>query len=87
MTELNPSRDALDDADQRIGCVLEHPGMSGWLKGALRSALDGDPVHTLNDLEILKLLLRARTDALLSRHFDRSGSCLGSPDQWPRLSR
>lgn len=73
MAELEPSGDALTNAEQRIAWVLAHSGMSVWLKDTLRTALDSDPVQVLSDLEMLKLLLAARADALLCEQLDPSG--------------
>jgi hypothetical protein len=56
-------------ADQ-ITFVLSHPGTSQWLKRTLSEALSRDPVHTLNDLEILNLILRKRLEQLIAN--DRS---------------
>ena len=44
--------------DQQIAWALAHPGTSEWLKQSLEAALDCDPVALLNELEILKRLLR-----------------------------
>lgn len=52
-----PSDDELREVEQRIEWVLADPGMSAWLKSALRTALDHDPVQILNDLEMLRILL------------------------------
>jgi len=52
-------------AEQRITWVLSHPGMSDWLKDALRAARDQEPIEVLNDVEILYLLLRQRSRALI----------------------
>lgn len=49
--------------EERIAWVLAHPHMSSWLKEALRSARERDPVELLNDLEILNLLLRTECEA------------------------
>jgi hypothetical protein len=43
--------------DERIAWVLAHPGMSPWLKAALKGATGCPPVEVQNDLEILNLLL------------------------------
>jgi hypothetical protein len=67
LAAFEPSGDELRDAEQRIAWVLEHPGMSSWLKNALRTALDCDPVQIVNDLEILRTLLPPRTDALVKK--------------------
>lgn len=55
----------LQVAEERIQWVLDHPGMSDWVKGALRTARDCNPVDVLNDLEILNTLLRLRAEALV----------------------
>jgi hypothetical protein len=65
------------DIDKPIAWVLEHRAMSCWLKDALRSALNRDPIDMLNDLEILSHLLRARSDALL---LQASGEVSGGDD-------
>lgn len=44
--------------DDRIAWVLAHPGMSPWLKAALKGATGCPFVDVQNDLEILNLLLR-----------------------------
>lgn len=53
------------EVDAHIAFILEHPGMSDWLKSALREALPRDPIAVLNDLEILNLVLRSRSEALI----------------------
>jgi hypothetical protein len=65
-----PRRDELPkETDDRIAWVLDHPGTSPWLKTALETALQRDPIAIVNDLEILNLLLRARWRASLDRAF------------------
>ncbi len=56
-------------AEEHIAFILEHPGMSDWLKNALREAVPRDPITVLNDLEILNLVLRTRAEALISGMF------------------
>lgn len=46
------------DAERHIREALLHPAFSDWLKQALRSALERDPVALANDLELLGHLLR-----------------------------
>jgi hypothetical protein len=46
--------------------VLGDPAASYWLKTALRSALDRDPVDAANDSDILARLLEGRCDKILS---------------------
>lgn len=57
----------LSVADERIDWVMSHPGMSEWLKSALRSSRSRNPVDTLNDLEIMAALLRERSQALIDQ--------------------
>ncbi len=52
----------LATADPRIDWVLDHPGMSNWLKAALRSADGMDPIVMQNDIEILRHLLLTRVE-------------------------
>lgn len=58
-------------AEARIDWVLAHPGMSAWLKQSLREARNRDPVHVLNDLEMLDHLLRPRAEAQIETIFAR----------------
>ena len=57
--------DNLNEAEGRIAFILEHPASSSWLKDALRAAISRDPVDLGNDLELLYLLLRFWTKALI----------------------
>ena len=61
------SADMPDATEDRIAWVLAHPGMSDWLKQTVRTALDRDPVAVLNDLEILNVLLRRKSEEQISR--------------------
>ncbi len=47
--------------------VLADPAASSWLKDALRSAMDRDPVDAANDAEVLAELLDRRCHELLRR--------------------
>ncbi len=42
--------------------ILDDPATSFWLKNALRSALNRDPVDALNDAEVLVVALKERLD-------------------------
>jgi len=44
-------------ANARISWVLAHSECSDWLKQALRTALDRDPIEAANDAELLRHLL------------------------------
>lgn len=50
-------------ANSRIEWVLRHPGMSKWLKDALRSTAMLDPVAIQNDVEMLRHLIALRASA------------------------
>ena len=72
-TTNGASREApgrLTTVDEQVAFVLAHPGMSRWLKQAVRDALDRDPVSVLNDLEILVHLLRRRSLLLIAAAHD-----------------
>ena len=43
--------------------------MSAWLKNALRETLLEDPIVVLNDLEILNLILRSRSELLVAEEY------------------
>ena len=45
--------------------ILDDPAASDWLKGALRSALERDPVDALNDALVLAATLEERLRAVL----------------------
>jgi hypothetical protein len=47
--------------------VLADPAASFWLKEALSSALNRDPVDAANDAEVLAQLLDRRCQEILSR--------------------
>jgi hypothetical protein len=49
--------------EQRVHSALENRALSPWLKDALRSALEREPVELANDLELLSLLLRPWCEA------------------------
>lgn len=68
MGTSKPSEEHLLDPDAQIAWVLAHPTMSPWLKDALRTALDQDPIHVLNDLEVLRHVLNARCEASISAY-------------------
>lgn len=46
--------------------ILLDPAASFWLKNALRSALERDPVDAANDAEVLAQLLDRRCRSMLS---------------------
>lgn len=50
----------------QITFILGHPQISLWLKSALSGALGRDPISVLNDLEILNLILRNRSELLIA---------------------
>lgn len=48
-------------ADDLAHFVLNHPGMSQWLKTTLAGAMECEPFAVLNDIEILAIIMRLRT--------------------------
>lgn len=52
-------------ADSEIKHLIENPGTSYWLRKALTSALDRDPVDAANDAGTLARMMEMRVDALL----------------------
>ncbi len=53
-------------SDDEIRQILNGPGTSHWLKNALTTALDRDPVDAVNDAELLAIVLRHRHDVIQS---------------------
>ena len=51
-----------------IDVVLNDPTISDWLKWALRSALNRDPLDVTNDAEILFFILSTRLGELFADH-------------------
>jgi hypothetical protein len=51
-----------------IDDVLNDPTISDWLKWALRSALNRDPLDVTNDAEMLFLILSTRLGELFANH-------------------
>lgn len=52
-------------ADSRIDWALNNPVVSDWLKNALKSALDVDPIIIQNDVELLRQLILPRAQMQL----------------------
>jgi hypothetical protein len=55
--------------EEQISFVMRDARMSVWLKSALRDALPRDPICVLNDLEILNLILRKRSELLIAEKY------------------
>lgn len=51
-------------SDDEIRKILEGPGTSTWMKLALTTALNRDPVDAVNDAELLVLVLRHRAEQI-----------------------
>jgi hypothetical protein len=51
-------------SDDEIRQILSGQGTSYWLKNALTSALDRDPVDAVNDAELLAMVLGHRADQI-----------------------
>lgn len=65
MSRDNSVSETLKMTEERIDWVLSSANISEWLKDALRSAMDRDPVGILNELEMLNTLLRPRCQCLI----------------------
>ncbi len=50
----------------KILTTLENPATTYWLRDAIKSALQRDPVDALHDAEELAYLLRDRLDQIIS---------------------
>lgn len=51
-------------SDEEIRQILAGPGTSNWMKVALSTALNRDPVDAVNDAELLALVLRHRAEQI-----------------------
>lgn len=54
-------------AERQVDWVLAHANTSAWLKEALRTAREHDPVTLLNDIEFLQTVLQVRGQALIEQ--------------------
>ena len=63
--QMSPESSALITSNENIDWLLSRPNMSSWLKEALTTAQDRDPIDVLNDLEILNHILRTRSNACI----------------------
>ena len=62
-------------ANARIAWVLEHPHMSAWLKQALQTAVELDPIALQNDVEMLKHLIVKQSQARIEVALSTATSC------------
>ena len=85
---MNASRHDIEemDAERRIHRALAHPAFSDWLKSALRSALECEPLRLANDLELLGHLLRPWSEARLAHHQDAAPGA-GAHEPTRQMSR
>lgn len=51
-------------SDDEIRQILNGPGTSNWMKVALSTALNRDPVDAVNDAELLAIVLRHRAEQI-----------------------
>ena len=54
-------------SDDEIRAILREPGTSSWMKVALTTALERDPVDAVNDAELLAIVLRHRVEVIQSQ--------------------
>lgn len=62
-----------DDLSRDVWQILRDPAASFWIKQALQTALDRDPVDAANDAEVLAEVLSQRCSGLLSGRARLSG--------------
>lgn len=65
-TERIESRPSIEVVEARIASVLADPGIRHWLKDALLSAQERDPVDAAQDAALLAQLLGDKVDGLLA---------------------
>lgn len=51
-------------SDEEIRKILQEPGTSSWMKVALSTALNRDPVDAVNDAELLAIVLKHRAEQI-----------------------
>lgn len=51
-------------SDDEIRQILQGPGTSSWMKVALSTALNRDPVDAVNDAELLAMVLGHRAEQI-----------------------
>lgn len=66
------SPDTIIEHDAHIAWLLEHPGISDWLKAALRSARECDPIVLNNDLQLLSFVLGRQIEAEIKAALEAS---------------
>ena len=66
------SLDAIVEHDVHITWLLEHPGVSDWLKAALRSGRECDPMALHSDLQLLSFVLGRRIEAQIKAALEPS---------------
>lgn len=54
------------EIDYTIGLILKDPAASYWLKDALKSAVERDPVDAVNDAAVLLKVLRHKLDNVMT---------------------
>ena len=64
--ERSIEKKSLTELDLEIQAVIVDPSTSSWLRTALQTGLERDPVDSANDAEILNEYLARRCDAALS---------------------
>ena len=64
MRGWRPPPNNLVPSDDEIRQILAGPGTSHWMKVALSTALNRDPVDAVNDAELLAMVLRHRAEQI-----------------------
>lgn len=76
MSEERPTYHRDESTAPTADELLSSSTASTWLKDALRSALNRDPVDAAQDAELLSLVLASRADSLLVSDAARLGLSL-----------
>lgn len=57
-----------DPMHATVAELLDDPATSHWLRTTLIGALRRDPVQVLNEIDVLRAIIKARADAIARRH-------------------
>lgn len=75
---IDAAESRVQEAEQRVAWLLDHPRITPWLKSALRTALEqDDPVAVANDAELLRDVVRFRSEAIVDSALAAVGSARG----------
>lgn len=76
LNDNQPALSSLEEIDERVAWILDHPDMSDWLKSALKTAFVEEPMGLRNDLQILVGIILSREAALTREATQNQASCV-----------